>query len=527
MARRPTAPIGVEGSALCGWAAGGGAGGRRHHLPGADGPRCQLESGAGGAHRRRDRPRGPQLRCQLAGGGVHQPAAPPRLGPGPGDLRRRPGARGRPGGGLQPRHRAPRHRLREALRPQLDRQLPLPGGCAGQPAGAARALPAPLPRLRGGRRRLGDERLQPGERDLVRRTPRAAHHHPQAALGLWRLCGDRLHLRPARWRCRPAGGPGPGNAVPDDLPGLPGGGPGGGPAGPGAHRRRGAAAAAGPAGATGGLTGRCLSRGPAPLPGAPGPGPRGGAPGDRAAAQPAPAIGPAGAAPGGAELPRRDRCAGGDGQPGRSRLLRHPPAGGGGGTPPGGAAGSPARAGDRPRRWPRHPGGGGPGGRQRGRGAGGGARLAPGGGAHPPRRHRADPGPDPPARLAAGLAPLAQAAAAMAALHRPDRRDHPLRLGAAGGRLRRRRSHRAAPAAPAGGADPGRGRRQPPHRGGADGWRRHPHGRMGPTGAWSAAALVSGGAGRPCPGRGAAGGGVALGPAALCHSRRGGPAPTL
>jgi hypothetical protein len=104
-------------------------------LPGvhfADGPRdawsatrrrsrCRWLGGhlgprARGACRRGHRARAARRRRRPHRGGVRQPAPPPRLGPGPGDLRRGPPPRGRAGRGAHAGPAAPRHGVRQALR---------------------------------------------------------------------------------------------------------------------------------------------------------------------------------------------------------------------------------------------------------------------------------------------------------------------------------------------------------------------------------------------------------------------------
>ena len=205
---------------------------------------------------------------------------------------------------------------------------------------------------------------------MVRPAPATAAGHPQRPLGLPRCRRHRFHLRPARWAACPAGGPRPGDALPDDPGGQPG--PGSGPPPQRrpacAHRRCGAASAARSAR----RAVRQLSGHAAPQRGAPGAGAGSGHQGDRAAAQRRAAA--AARAP---RLAGGDRPAGGSAQPGGPGLLRHPARARQRGDTAGGPAGSgsrhghPSRAGEEPccRRRP--------GRRQRGRGAGGGAGLAP------------------------------------------------------------------------------------------------------------------------------------------------------
>ena len=173
-----------------------------------------------------------------------------------------------------------------------------------------------------------------------------------------------------------------------------------------------------------------------------------------------------------------------------------------------------------PRRWHRPGRRRRPGGPLRRGPGGGGSRLAPGGRTHPPRR----PGPDPAPGTTAGWA---------AAPVRPPAPDAP--VVSPGGQLRRRdppgvrptgrllrlgRSHRPPAPAPAGGPDPGRRRRQPPHGGGADGGRGDPVRGLAPAGAGHPDALVSRPGGRGGPGGGAAGAGVPLGADAVCSAHR-------
>ena len=88
----------------------------RHGLPGLHGPGRDLGRGPRRRGGRRDRAGDPRPRRQLLRRRVHQPAPPSGLGPGSGDLRRRPasprGVRSR----AHPRHPALGHGLRQALR---------------------------------------------------------------------------------------------------------------------------------------------------------------------------------------------------------------------------------------------------------------------------------------------------------------------------------------------------------------------------------------------------------------------------
>ena len=108
---------------------------------------------------------------------------------------------------LDARAAAPRDGVHEALRAQLDGERPVLGRRHGRRASAARGVPAALRAGRGRGRRIGDERLQLGERRVVRRERHAAHLDPPRRVGLGRLRHLRLRLRAARRRevgqCRP------------------------------------------------------------------------------------------------------------------------------------------------------------------------------------------------------------------------------------------------------------------------------------------------------------------------------------
>ena len=130
-----------------------------------------------GAHRRGDRPGAPSGRRRPLRRRVHQRAPPPGVGPGPGDLRRGSAPPRRDGRRPHPGRPAPRDGDGEALRLQLDGERPLQGRRHGRRAGAARGVP---PSLQAGRRRgrgLRDERLQRGQRRVVRRERPVAHRH--------------------------------------------------------------------------------------------------------------------------------------------------------------------------------------------------------------------------------------------------------------------------------------------------------------------------------------------------------------
>ncbi len=94
-----------------------------HLLPGAHGAGGHLLPRVRGAGGRGHGPRGPGAGGGPGVGPLHKPAAPSGLGPGAGDLRRRPPAAGRHGRGLHPRGAEARPGLREALRLQQHRRL--------------------------------------------------------------------------------------------------------------------------------------------------------------------------------------------------------------------------------------------------------------------------------------------------------------------------------------------------------------------------------------------------------------------
>ncbi len=156
-------------------------------LPQRDAARRELGPRAAAAGRRRDREGDPRPGRQPLGRHVRQPAAPPVVGPRAGDARRGPvparragGARGRGGAGPQ------RDGVREALRAQLDRGDADAGGRAGRRAHAARGLPAALQAAGRRRRGLLHERLQQGERRLLRREQASPPRHPEGRVGLAR-----------------------------------------------------------------------------------------------------------------------------------------------------------------------------------------------------------------------------------------------------------------------------------------------------------------------------------------------------
>lgn len=131
-----------------------GGRGQRHVLPGDHGSRRDLGPRARGADRRRHRPRAARLgrgphRC-----GVHQRAAPPGVGPRPGDLRRGSVPRRGDGRGADAGPAAPRDGLRQALRLQLDGERPLlrrhrgrrgrsPRGCTCRTSGGSSTRASP------------------------------------------------------------------------------------------------------------------------------------------------------------------------------------------------------------------------------------------------------------------------------------------------------------------------------------------------------------------------------------------------
>ena len=90
-----------------------------------DGPGRNLGSRAGGAGRRRHRPGAARRRRQPDRGGVRERASAPRVGPGTGDLWRRPASRRRARRRPDARSATPRDGLREAPGVQLDGERPL------------------------------------------------------------------------------------------------------------------------------------------------------------------------------------------------------------------------------------------------------------------------------------------------------------------------------------------------------------------------------------------------------------------
>ena len=95
-------------------------GGKGHGVPGVDGARRDVGPGPRRAGRRGDRARDPGTGRQLLRRGLHQPPAPPGVGPDPGDVRRRPASPRRVRRRADPRRAEVRDGLREALRPELD-----------------------------------------------------------------------------------------------------------------------------------------------------------------------------------------------------------------------------------------------------------------------------------------------------------------------------------------------------------------------------------------------------------------------
>ena len=123
-----------------------------------------------------------------------------RLGAGPGDLRGGSAPRRRAGRRAHPGRAAPRHGHGEALRLQLDGERPLQGRRHRRRAGAPRGVPPALQAHRRRGRGVRDERVQRGQRRVVRREPHPAHRDPARRVGLRRLRDQRLDLRPARRR---------------------------------------------------------------------------------------------------------------------------------------------------------------------------------------------------------------------------------------------------------------------------------------------------------------------------------------
>ena len=183
--RRPFLAARVERLGIPGFAFSDGPRGvvdrQRHLLPGHDGPRRHVGRRPRGAHRRRHRPGAARRRRRPLRRRVREPAPPPGLGSGPGDLRRGPAPRRRDGRRPHPRRPAPRDGHGEALRVQLDGERPLQGRRHRRRAGAARGVPPPLQADRRRGRGLRDERLQRRERRVVRREPHAAHRRSSAS----------------------------------------------------------------------------------------------------------------------------------------------------------------------------------------------------------------------------------------------------------------------------------------------------------------------------------------------------------
>ena len=154
-------------------------------VPGRHGPRGLVGPRPPAAVRGRGGEGDPRPGRHALGRRLRQPAAPPVVGPGAGDPRRGPvpprGAVGRLGGGGPGPQR---DGVRQALRAQLHRGDAHEGGRPRGRAHAARGLPAALqaPGRRG--RRLLHERLQQGERRLLRREPAPAARDPEGGVGL-------------------------------------------------------------------------------------------------------------------------------------------------------------------------------------------------------------------------------------------------------------------------------------------------------------------------------------------------------
>ncbi len=128
---------------------------------------------------------------------VHEPAPSSRVGSRPGDLRRGSAPRRGDGGRVHPRPAASRDGVHEALRLELDGERPVHRRRHRRRACAPRGVPAALRAGRRRRCRLGDERLQLGERRVVRSERDAPDRHPPRGVGLGRVRGLRLHLRAA------------------------------------------------------------------------------------------------------------------------------------------------------------------------------------------------------------------------------------------------------------------------------------------------------------------------------------------
>ena len=174
-------------------------------VPGADGPRGDLGPRARGAGRRGDRRGDPRPGRQPLRRRLHQPAPAPGLGPGPGDVRR--GARRCSARWASALARGAQQHVMACVKHYACNSMEnarFTRRRAGRRARAARGLPAALPGRRGRRRRRGDERVQLGQRRVVRAEPHAAHRDPAGRVGLRRLRHVRLHLgsaRPGRAPC--------------------------------------------------------------------------------------------------------------------------------------------------------------------------------------------------------------------------------------------------------------------------------------------------------------------------------------
>ena len=190
---------------------------RRHEpldrLPGGHGARGVVGPRPPAAVRGRGGEGDPGPGRHAVGRGLRQPAAAPVVGPGAGDPRRGPvpprRAVGRLGGGGPGPQR---DGVRQALRAQLHRGDPHEGGRPRGRAHVARGLPAALRAPGRGERRLLHERLQPGERRLLRREPAPPPRDPQGGVGLPRLRDVGL----LQWSLRREEG-GPGRARPRDA----------------------------------------------------------------------------------------------------------------------------------------------------------------------------------------------------------------------------------------------------------------------------------------------------------------------
>ena len=130
-----------------------------------------------------------------------------------GDLRRRPAPPGRDGRGADPRHRALRDGVREALRAQQHGERALHGRRRSRRGDAARRVP---PALQAGARR-GRERGHGVVQRRERRVGRAEPHPPDRGaarpVGVGRHHRDRLRVGHARRRRRARSGDGPRGAL--------------------------------------------------------------------------------------------------------------------------------------------------------------------------------------------------------------------------------------------------------------------------------------------------------------------------